>query len=71
MGENLLRVLGDALICFQPTARAFHLAGEGAEKSDERIRLPAGGMRLEDAERALNYKIKSFGITHPGWKQNK
>ena len=72
-------------------------AGEGAEKSDERIRLPAAGIRLEDAERelieqalerckwvqkdaarllgvssrALNYKIKSFGITHPGWKQNK
>ena len=59
--------------------------------------MPAGGIRLEDAERslieqalersrwvqkdaarllgvsgrALNYKIKNFGITHPGWKQNK
>jgi DNA-binding NtrC family response regulator len=72
-------------------------AGEGAELHDEGIRLPAAGIRLEDAERelivqalerakwvqkdaakllgvssrALNYKIKSFGITHPNWKQNR
>ena len=72
-------------------------AGEGPELQDDTIRLPAQGIRLEDAEReligqalertgwvqkdaarllgvssrALNYKIKSFRITHPTWKQNK
>jgi DNA-binding NtrC family response regulator len=72
-------------------------AGEGPELQDDGIRLPAQGIRLEDAERelivqaleragwvqkdaarllgvssrALNYKIKSFGITHPNWKQNR
>jgi len=72
-------------------------AGEGPEEGDDALRLPAKGIRLEDAERALitqalersrwvqkdaarllgvssralNYKIKNFGITHPGWKQNR
>ena len=72
-------------------------AGEGPEGDEERIRLPAKGIRLADAERelisqalqrsawiqkdaarllgistrALNYKIKRFGFTHPGWKQNR
>lgn len=72
-------------------------AGEGPEGAEERIRLPAKGIRLADAERelisqalqrsswiqkdaahllgistrALNYKIKRFGFTHPGWKQNR
>jgi DNA-binding NtrC family response regulator len=72
-------------------------ARETADGSEESIKLPAGGVRLEDAERdlivqalercswvqkdaaellgvssrALNYKIKRFGITHSGWKQNK
>jgi DNA-binding NtrC family response regulator len=72
-------------------------AGEGPDLSDDGIRLPAKGIRLEDAERelivqaleranwvqkdaarllgissrALNYKIKGFGITHPSWKQNR
>jgi DNA-binding NtrC family response regulator len=72
-------------------------AAEGPEASDEAIRLPAKGIRLEDAERelivqalerahwvqkdaarllgvssrALNYKIKNFGITHRSWKQNR
>jgi two-component system, NtrC family, response regulator AtoC len=72
-------------------------AGEGPEGEEERIRLPAKGIRLTDAERelisqalqrsawvqkdaarllgistrALNYKIKRFGFTHPGWKQNR
>jgi DNA-binding NtrC family response regulator len=71
--------------------------GEGSEAGDDGIRLPAKGIRLEEAERqlimqalertrwiqkdaarllgvssrALNYKIKSFGITHPSWKQNR
>jgi transcriptional regulator with GAF, ATPase, and Fis domain len=72
-------------------------AAEGPEASDDAIRLPAKGIRLEDAERelivqaleranwvqkdaarllgvssrALNYKIKNFGITHRSWKQNR
>ncbi|MCX7029674.1 MAG: sigma-54 dependent transcriptional regulator [Spirochaetes bacterium] len=72
-------------------------AGEGPEIRDDGIRLPAKGIRLEDAERelieqalertkwvqkdaarllgvssrALNYKIKNFGITHHSWKQNR
>jgi DNA-binding NtrC family response regulator len=72
-------------------------AGGGSEGDEERIRLPAQGIRLADAERelisqalqrsawiqkdaarllgistrALNYKIKRFGFTHPGWKQNR
>ncbi len=69
------------------------LPQEGEEKQ---IRLPAQGIRLEDAERALieqalersgwvqkdaarllgvssralNYKIKTYGLTHPRWRQN-
>ncbi len=72
-------------------------AGEGPDEDDEHIKLPAKGIRLEEAERqlieqalqrsswvqkeaalllgvstrALNYKIKQFGFTHPGWKQNR
>ena len=72
-------------------------AGESPEVADDVIRLPAKGIRLEDAERtliqqalerckwvqkdaarllgissrALNYKIKNFGITHPRWTQNR
>ena len=62
----------------------------------EQVRLPAQGIKLEDAERslieqalersnwvqkdaalllgvssrALNYKIKTYGLTHPRWRQN-
>jgi DNA-binding NtrC family response regulator len=76
---------------------SLFFAGEGPEAGDDVIRLPAKGIRLEDAERALitqaldrsgwvqkdaarllgvssralNYKIKNFGITHPSWKQNR
>jgi DNA-binding NtrC family response regulator len=72
-------------------------AHESAGGAEERIKLPAVGIRLEDAERdlivqalqrcswvqkdaaellgissrALNYKIKRFGITHSSWKQNR
>jgi DNA-binding NtrC family response regulator len=72
-------------------------AHESALASEERIKLPSAGIRLEDAERdlilqalercswvqkdaaellgvssrALNYKIKRFGITHASWKQNR
>ena len=72
-------------------------AGEGSEEDDERIKLPAKGISLGEAERqlieqalqrsswvqkeaarllgvstrALNYKVKQFGFTHPGWKQNR
>jgi DNA-binding NtrC family response regulator len=72
-------------------------ADENASGVDETVKLPAGGIRLEAAERdlivqalqrcgwvqkdaaellgvssrALNYKIKRFGITHSGWKQNR
>jgi DNA-binding NtrC family response regulator len=72
-------------------------AHESALGSEERLKLPSAGIRLEDAERelilqalqrcgwvqkeaaellgvssrALNYKIKRFGITHSGWKQNR
>jgi len=76
---------------------SLFFAGEGPETMDDAIRLPANGIRLEDAERqlivqalertryvqkdaarllgvssrALNYKIKTFRITHPSWKQNR
>lgn len=76
---------------------SLFFAGAGPDLSEDGIRLPAKGIRLEDAERqlvvqalertgwvqkdaarllgvssrALNYKIKSFGITHPTWKQNR
>jgi two-component system response regulator AtoC len=72
-------------------------AGESANGVEETVKLPVGGIRLEDAERdlilqalersswvqkdaaellgissrALNYKIKRFGITHSSWKQNR
>ena len=72
-------------------------AHESTDGSEERIKLPGSGIRLEDAERdlivqalercswvqkdaaellgvssrALNYKIKHFGITHSSWKQNR
>ena len=62
----------------------------------DQVRLPAQGIRLDDAERALieqalertgwvqkeaarllgvssralNYKIKTYGLTHPRWRQN-
>jgi two-component system response regulator AtoC len=70
---------------------------ESAHGAEETVKLPGGGIRLEDAERelilqalqrsswvqkdaaellgissrALNYKIKRFGITHSSWKQNR
>ena len=76
---------------------SLFFAGEDPEAGEDAIRLPAKGIRLEDAERALieqalerstwvqkdaarllgissralNYKIKNFGITHPSWKQNR
>jgi DNA-binding NtrC family response regulator len=76
---------------------SLFFAGEGPDLQQGGIRLPAKGIRLEDAERelivqaleranwvqkdaarllgvssrALNYKIKTFGITHPRWKQNR
>jgi DNA-binding NtrC family response regulator len=72
-------------------------AHESSLGSEETIKLPSTGIRLEDAERdlilqalarcswvqkdaaellgissrALNYKIKRFGITHSSWKQNR
>jgi len=72
-------------------------ANETAPGTEETVKLPGGGIRLEDAERdlilqalqrsswvqkeaaqllgissrALNYKIKRFGITHSSWKQNR
>ena len=70
---------------------------EPARDAEETVKLPGGGIRLEDAERelilqalqrsswvqkdaaellgissrALNYKIKRFGITHSSWKLNR
>lgn len=75
----------------------FFAQEAGLQPGEERITLPRGGIRLEEAEkqlilqalercnwvqkeaaallgvssRALNYKIKHFGITHPSWKQNR
>ena len=72
-------------------------ADESVRGVEETVKLPGGGIRLEDAERelilqalqrsnwvqkdaaellgissrALNYKIKRFGITHSSWKQNR
>jgi DNA-binding NtrC family response regulator len=94
MERAILMAEGDRI-----TAEDLNLlfAGEGPETGDNAIRLPANGIRLEDAERqlivqalersrwiqkdaarllgvssrALNYRIKNFGITHPSWKQNR
>jgi DNA-binding NtrC family response regulator len=72
-------------------------ANDASPGDEETVKLPLGGIRLEDAERdlilqalqrcswvqkdaaellgissrALNYKIKRFGITHSSWKQNR
>jgi two-component system response regulator AtoC len=72
-------------------------ADESERGTEETVKLPGGGIHLEDAERelilqalqrsewvqkdaaellgissrALNYKIKRFGITHSSWKQNR
>jgi len=72
-------------------------AHESGSETEQQLKLPTGGIRLEDAERqlilqalercdwvqkdaadllgvssrALNYKIKRFGITHSSWKQNR
>jgi DNA-binding NtrC family response regulator len=70
--------------------------GELAELGPQAVKMPFGGVKLEEVERqlvlqalemenwvqkkaakllgisgrVLNYKIKSFGITHPRWKTN-
>jgi DNA-binding NtrC family response regulator len=70
--------------------------GDGPAEDPQGLLLPAGGIRLGDAERALivqalercgwsqkeaarllgvssralNYRIKRFGIRHAGWRQN-
>jgi DNA-binding NtrC family response regulator len=94
MERAVLMAEGDRITT---TDLILFFAGEGPELQDEGIRLPANGIRLEDAERelivqaleraqwvqkdaarllgissrALNYRIKGFGITHPNWKQNR
>jgi DNA-binding NtrC family response regulator len=94
MERTVLLVEGDMI-----TTEDLNLffAHESAQAAEEPVKLPGGGIHLEEAERqlilqalercgwvqkeaaellgissrSLNYKIKRFGITHSGWKQNR
>ncbi len=58
-----------------------HLNGESLELQEKELILHAlentlwvqkkAAKRLGISPRALNYKIKKFGITHPNWRKNK
>jgi two-component system response regulator AtoC len=93
MERAVLLAEGDTI-----TSDDLHLffSEQAPPQDEEQVRLPAKGIKLEDAERALieqalersgwvqkdaarllgvssralNYKIKTYGLTHPKWRQN-